>query len=229
MEQSIEGSNPSPSASTIKYRSDPSAIIINMGDTDYWKNKWLSRPKEPANNFAVRAYKLIKNKKSKTLLDVGCGDGRDSVYFFDKGLKITAVDFSASGIKKLKSQNPDINCVLADIRKIKFKANSFDVIYAHLSLHYFDNKTTSKIFDNLYSVLKKNGLLFIKCKSTDDALFGKGQKVGENMYKKGHTRHFFSKKYMEEKLKKFRILKIQKTSSVYHNYKSAFIEAIATN
>ncbi len=199
-----------------------------MNNKDYWENKWLSRPKEPANNFAVRAYKIIKSKKLKTFLDLGCGDGRDSVYFFDKGLKVTAVDFSASGIKKLKSQNPKINCILSDIRKMKIKANSFDVIYAHLSLHYFDDTTTRKIFNNLYSILKKNGLLFVKCKSVDDALFGKGQKIAENTYKKGHTRHFFSKEYMAEQLKKFKVIKISKTSSVYHSYRSAFIEAIAT-
>ena len=97
-----------------------------------------------------------------------------------------------------------------------------------MSLHYFDDKTTDKIFNNLHLALKKQGLLFIKCKSIDDALFGKGQKIAENMYKKGHTRHFFSKEYMSEKLKKFKVIKISKTSSVYHNYKSAFIEAVAT-
>jgi ubiquinone/menaquinone biosynthesis C-methylase UbiE len=199
-----------------------------MKNSDYWKNKWLSRPQEPANNFSVNSYKLIKKNKQKTILDLGCGDGRDSIYFFNKGLKVTAVDFSDSGIKKIKSQNSKINCVLSDIRKIKFPKNSFDVIYAHLSVHYFDDKTTTKIFDNLYKILKKDGLIFIKCKSIDDTLFGKGKKIAENMYKKGHTRHFFSKEYMAEKLKKFKIIRIRKTSSVYHRYKSAFIEAIAT-
>jgi len=203
-------------------------MINSMKNSDYWKNKWLSLPQEPANNFAIRSYSLIKNKNLKALLDVGCGDGRDSLYFFKKGLKITAIDFSASGIEKLKSQSPHINCILGDIRKIKLQENSFNVIYAHLSLHYFDDKTTSKIFDNLYRALKKRGLIFVKCKSIDDALFGKGQKIAENMYKKGHTRHFFSKEYMSEKLKSFKIIRIRKTSSVYHNYKSAFIEAIAT-
>lgn len=76
--------------------------------------------------------------------------------------------------------------------------------------------------------MKNKGLIFVKCKSVDDALFGKGQRISENMYKKGHTRHFFSKEYMSKKLQKFKIIKISKTSSVYHNYKSAFIEALAT-
>lgn len=79
-----------------------------MKNSDYWKNKWSSQSQEPPNNFAVRACKLIKSRKLETILDIGCGDGRDSVYFFNKGLKISAVDFSVSGIKKLKSQNPKI-------------------------------------------------------------------------------------------------------------------------
>ena len=56
----------------------------------------------------------------------------------------------------------------------------------------------------------------------------KGKKIAENMYEKGHTRHFFSKEYMAEKLEKFKIIKIRKTSSVYHDDKSNFIEGIAT-
>jgi len=199
-----------------------------MSESNYWKNKWSNRPSEPANNFAKRAFKWVKTKNPRFLLDLGCGDGRDSIYFSNKGLKVTAVDFSESGIEKLKTQQSRINCVLKDIRNINFPENSFDVIYAHLTLHYFDDKTTSKIFNNLYKILKKGGLIFVKCKSTDDVLFGKGKKVGENMYRKGHVRHFFTKEYMTEKLKKFKIIRVRKTSSVYHEYKSAFVEAVAT-
>jgi len=35
------------------------------------------------------------------------------------------------------------------------------------------------------------------------------------------------KEYMREKLSKFEIIKIRKTSSIYHSYKSSFIEAVA--
>ncbi len=199
-----------------------------MNELNYWKNKWSDNPIEPSNSFAMRAYILIKAKLLKSLLDLGCGDGRDSIYFSNKGLSVTAVDFSESGIAKLKAQRQKIKCIAEDIRNINFPENSFDVIYAHLSLHYFDDKTTSKIFDNLFRILKKGGLIFVKCKSVDDALFGKGEKVGGNMYKKGHIRHFFTKDYMTEKLKSFMIIKVRKTSSVYHDYKSAFVVAVAT-
>jgi SAM-dependent methyltransferase len=200
----------------------------NEDKTNYWEEKYSNRPHEPATRFAKRAYKLMKANNHKTLLDLGCGSGRDSIYFFNRGLKVTALDSSQIGINKLRSQNEKINSLLEDIRNIKFKENSFDVIYAHLSLHYFDDETTKRIFDNLYRNLKRGGFIFARCKSTEDSLFGQGKKIGENMYKKEHVRHFFTKEYMAEKLREFKIVKISKISFSRGGNKSSFIDAVAT-
>lgn len=205
-----------------------------MDQKEFWKSRWKNPQRKAPNDFAKRCFKLIKNNNLKTILDLGCGSGTDSIYFAEKGLKVTAVDFSESAIKYLKKEIENknienISVLNKDIRNLDFKDSSFDIIYAHLSLHYFDDKTTTKIFDELYRILGKNGTIFIKCKSTEDAKYGQGEKIEENMYMlDSHIRHFFSKEYMKEKLGKFKILKIGKTSSTYSdNYKSSFIEAIA--
>ena len=198
-----------------------------MSEASYWDEKWSGRKPEQANTFAKRAYHLIKLRNFNTLLDVGCGNGRDSIYFSDRDLVVTAVDLSIGAINALKNQKHGINCICEDMRNLAFKDGSFEVIYAHLSLHYFDDLTTGQIFNNLYKILTANGLLFIKCKSVNDPLFGQGEKVGEYTYKMGHVRHFFSKEYMMEKLYQFKILMIRKTSSFYAGHQSSFIEAIA--
>lgn len=203
-----------------------------MSEEEYWKTKWDKREIEEANDFARRSFSQIKDKNFKTLLDLGCGDGRDSLFFASEGLNVTSVDFSENEIKKLnelsKEKGLNINAIQTDIRKINFPENSFDVIYAHLSLHYFEDEITTQIFEKLFRILKKDGLIFIKCKSVEDASYGQGEKVGEDMYKKGHLRHFFSEEYMRKKLRNFKILEVRKTSSVYHQYESNFIELVGT-
>jgi hypothetical protein len=70
-------------------------------------------------------------------------------------------------------------------------------------------------------------LLFVKCKSIKDPLFGKGKHIGDNRYHLGHTRNFFTVAYMMEKLKRFKIISINEIAHDYRGNQSAFIEAIA--
>ena len=195
-----------------------------------WSDKYEKEKVKAVNNYAKRNFlEIKKHGRLKTLLDLGCGAGQDAVFFAKKGLTVTAVDFSKVGIKLIPKKIKNLKTAYLDIKNLNLKNNSFDIIYAHLSLHYFDDHTTTKIFNKLFHVLKKNGLIFIKCKSIEDDLYGLGKKIETNVfYRKNHIRHFFTKKYMEEKLKDFSIIKIKKNSSTYRYYKSAYIEAIAT-
>jgi len=153
------------------------------------------------NQFAIDVYKLIENKNFKTLLDLGCGNGKDSLYFAAQGLDVTSVDISSRAFRSIRTENPNVKCLQEDIRKVDFPDNSFDVIYAHFSFHYFNDEDTEEIFKNAYRMLAPNGLLFVRCISTNNALYGKGIKVGENMYDFKHVRHFFDTNYMEQMLK----------------------------
>ena len=192
-----------------------------------WKDKWINKNNWPESLFAKRVYLFIKNKKLKTVLDLGCGGGRDSQYFSRKGLVVTAIDMATGEQQQEKLKRNNIRFIKSDIGNIRLKDDSFDMIYAHLSLHYFDNKKTEKILGNLYKILKPGGYIFIKCKSIDDPLFGKGKMIENNFYDFGHTRHFFSKEYMREKLKDFRIIKIFKTNSFKNPDRASFIEVFA--
>lgn len=198
-----------------------------MNTSAYWNNQWLDEKLDPPSSFAKRALPLIQKLKLKTVLDLGCGNGRDALYFTRHGLHVMALDISESGIKSLQSKNDTITCIQGDISTYTGKPNSFDVIFAHLSIQYFNDATTSKIFSRLHSMLNKGGLLFVKCKSTDDPLFGKGEKVEENVYVYDHMRHFFTKKYMAEKLNAFTVLQIRKSSGIHYGIPCAFISAIA--
>ena len=76
-----------------------------------------------------------------------------------------------------------------------FEDVSFDVVYSHLALHYFDRDTTEKIFSEIYRVLKPGGVLALITNSVHDPEFATGEKIEEG-YRLVHgmRKRYFSAK-----------------------------------
>lgn len=211
-----------------------------MNQQDLWNSKWSKLDnKLSTTNYSKRVYKFLENKNIKSILDLGSGDGKDSLYFSKKGIQVTSVDFSKEAMNKLIKIIDDekinnIKTFIADIKNLNL-TEKFDVIYANLSLHYFDDKTTAKIFSNLLKLLNQDGYLFVRCKSIKDPLCGIGDEIEKNVFNnKGKIQHLFSKDYLQEKLKDYSIIKIRRTSSKHLTVEkgvvnSYFLEAIAQN
>ena len=70
----------------------------------YW-NKYYRLKKSPLlpSNFAKYCKKKYL-KKNKSLLEIGCGNGRDAFFFYKNNLNVTAIDKSESIIKKNKKK-----------------------------------------------------------------------------------------------------------------------------
>jgi len=201
-----------------------------------WNNAHLNgniqRYSDNPTDFATSTISLLKPHSK--VLELGCGVGNDSVAFAKAGHKITATDFSEIAINKNKKHfkdTPNLKFKLLDISLLQTNTNDkdFDAIYARLSLHYFKDKTTKKIFDNIHKILKTDGLLFFMCKSTKDDLYGKGNKIENDMFEnKNHIRHFFSAKYVKSCLSnKFKIIKLEEKTDTLYGKNSSFIEVVA--
>jgi ubiquinone/menaquinone biosynthesis C-methylase UbiE len=180
----------------------------------------------------------------KMIMDLGCGDGRDSYFFADEGFEVEAVDFSENAIKIIENEKCErkIHAVKMDYSKgLEFEDNEFDAVYSHIGLHYFDDKTTTMIFDEIYRVLNTGGIFGLRVKSVEDAKYGMGKKIEDGLYvdesgakryaNTKRVKHFFSEEYMSEKLKRFKEVKIGTVSEAVHQvrgkYESSLIEAIA--
>lgn len=119
--------------------------------------------------------------KSGKLLELGAGLGQDSAYFTDLGYDVTATDLNTGHLEELAHNKFSVATV--DLRHLlPFGDNNFDVVYAHLSLHYFNESTTKTIFEEIYRVLKPNGLLAFFTNSTDDPEYGAGTQVEPNYF-----------------------------------------------
>ncbi|GGG26918.1 hypothetical protein GCM10010916_49150 [Paenibacillus abyssi] len=89
--------------------------------------------------------------KHLKLLDIGCGEGKDAVFFARNGYDVTAFDISDAGVEKTKRLADKIgvhvNVFKADI--LDFRLDSyFDVIYSSGVLNYIKPEYRDEIFRN---------------------------------------------------------------------------------
>ncbi len=201
---------------------------MKMTEQSVWNKNW-SRWKEDfkPSPFAEKAFKLIKLKDMHDILDLGCGKGGNSLFFASNGLNVTAMDISDEALKTVQAlRHPKIRTVRADVSKADFETESYDAVFACLSLHYFGDAVTRMIVDKVRRSLRAGGMFFIRCKSVKDKAYGVGEKVGEDMYFDGWTRHFFTPEYMTEILSDFETAVVSETAEDYFGL-CHFVDGIA--
>ena len=77
--------------------------------------------------------KALPYRKGKELLEVGCGEGADSVYFAKKGFRVTALDKNAQYLKRFRSYCSDhkvssISITRHSVVTYRYPPNAYDVI-----------------------------------------------------------------------------------------------------
>ena len=88
------------------------------------------------------------------VLDLGCGEGRDAVFFAKQGFEVTGVDVSQAGIAKArklaKMKEVEVTWVVADLATYR-PPDEFDLIYSSGSIHYLPRRVRSHLFARIKS------------------------------------------------------------------------------
>lgn len=107
------------------------------------------------------------------ILDFGCGSGRDSKAFIEKGYKVDAIDGSEEMCRLAeKLLNQRVSC----IRFQDFVAdNKYDGIWACASILHLDIDDINKVFIRLREALRANGYLYTSFKLGEFNGFRKGR------------------------------------------------------
>ncbi|HCC04420.1 MAG TPA: class I SAM-dependent methyltransferase [Clostridiales bacterium] len=136
-------------------------------------------------------------KCNTPILDLGCGRGNNVLTLLNKSKEVIPCDISENAIKNVKRIFPEIKeakCFNM-IDGLPFDDNSFEIIIADLSLHYFREKDTKNIIFELKRVLKINGYLIVRVNSINNLNHGAGQgeEIEYHLYKtkEGILKRFF--------------------------------------
>ncbi|HEY9900093.1 MAG TPA: class I SAM-dependent methyltransferase [Pantanalinema sp.] len=106
-------------------------------------------------------YNLLAIKKGGTLLELCCGDGFISHYFYShKVAHMIAVDFDPAAVRhaSIHHAGPNISFQLADIRQ-SLPEGEFDNVVWDAAIAHFTPEETSAILRNIRSRLKPGGIL----------------------------------------------------------------------
>ena len=134
------------------------------------------------------------------IIDLGCGSGNDTLYLLEKGKEVIPCDYSENAIENIKKNFPEIQRTecFDMVNGLPFPNDFTDIIIADLTLHYFLEKDTIKILEEIKRVLKSKGILIFRVNSINDVLYGagKGLEVEKHLYQ---TDDMGYKRFFDEK------------------------------
>lgn len=131
-----------------------------------------------------------KHEGHHSVLDLGCGLGRHSILFAQKGFKVTSIDLSECGIRHLREweqrENVYIRSKVCDIHKLPFRDNSFDCIFSYHVISHTNSKGIYQILDEIKRVLKPGGSVYLTMCSKESEAFTHGnfERIDENTISK---------------------------------------------
>ncbi|MEC3958155.1 class I SAM-dependent methyltransferase [Nocardia sp. CDC153] len=171
---------------------------------EHWQRTYSAHPGmygERPSAAAVYAAEVFRETGAVDVLELGAGHGRDAIYLARQGFRVTASDFSAIGLAQLRERadaaglGDGIRTVEHDVRQpIPLPYRSVDAVYAHMLLCM--NLSTQEIRDlvgEIRRVLKPGGAFVYTVRTTEDAHYGTGKALGDDIYEHGgFAVHFFS-------------------------------------
>jgi SAM-dependent methyltransferase len=140
-------------------------IVTNMP----WYNEKLDHDLEEE-----VVQRRIPSGTDNKLLDLGTGPGTQAICLSELGFNVTGSDLSEYAIEKARKISDRVNFIVDDILDSKFNENEFEYIFDRGCFHVLPINERSRYVSKVKNILKKNGILFLKCFSDKEMLIEQG-------------------------------------------------------
>lgn len=172
---------------------------------EHWQKTFSQRPEmfgaEPSAPARAAAGWLKREGKTR-LLELGGGQGRDTLFFAREGFQVHALDYTATSVEAIREKarklglSTSVTAAQCDVRQpLPLADESFDACFSHML--YCMALTTSELESlsrEVWRVLRPGGLHIYTVRHTNDPDYGKGIHRGEDLYESGgFIVHYFSR------------------------------------
>lgn len=131
-----------------------------IGNKEYWDEKFIQRNDKLLSPEDVLVNNINYFKKG-TVLDIACGDGRNTLFFLENGFKVTGIDFSLNALERLDRFAKRQDCFVIT-QQIDLSLSS-----ALKNMGVFDNilinhyRLNQENLADIKNHISNNGILFI--------------------------------------------------------------------
>ncbi len=179
----------------------------------YFENTKTMEPVE----IEMREDFMSRLAKRASILDVGCGPGRDAKFFSERGFSVIGIDLSPRMIGMAKKIAPKARFEIMDFLDLRFEKGSFGGIWFNAGLIAVGKRHAKSVLRSVNRILKAGGILFVGVKE------GKGEGFElDKRYGNGRYFSYFSEEEIRELIVKsgFEVLKLTrpKLESKYHTH-----------
>ena len=108
---------------------------------------------------------LAELPEGARILDVGCGSGRDTLAFKNKGYQLDAIDYSEELVKKA-TRLTGIPIKLKSFYEVD-DYEAYDGIWACASLLHCERSRLAEVLEKMVQALKPNGVIYMSFKYGD--------------------------------------------------------------
>ena len=152
------------------------------------------------------AIDLFKREGVKQILELGAGQGRDTLPFLRSGFAVIALDYAPDALAEIAATAKAFGLTERltlhehDVRqKLPLPADSIDAVFSHMLFNMALSKAElSNLAKEVHRVLRPGGWHIYTVRHTSDAHYKTGVPRGENMTENGgFIVHFFNRPMVE--------------------------------
>lgn len=175
---------------------------MSRADEDaYWNAFYAGRHPDLENPSSFARVVLTKVAPGSLMFELGCGNGRDALFFAGQGVRMVGCDRSAVAIETLGSR-PDLSkfrhpprflhADFAELTRVYDASHEpLDAVYSRFTLHAIPAEIQSAALSWAAVHLGPGGQLLIEVRSVKGSLYGKGEQVERDAFiHDGHYRRF---------------------------------------
>ena len=179
------------------------------GQREHWETTLAANPAmfgpEPSQAGAYAAERFTAEGLTQ-VLELGAGQGRDTLGFLTAGLTVDALDYAGEALAEIRvAAGTDLGAHLRttahDVRDpLPFPDGSFDACYSHMLFTMaLSTSELESLAGEIHRVLRPGGLCVYTVRHTGDAHYGAGHDLGDNLFENGgFVVHFFDRHLVED-------------------------------